>query len=100
MLQNKFHISTLESVNPFFPSFTRTGFSVLVCHTSTCLGRGGGIQVKRVEKLVESSLKHFYTALMLARLGVKARSSCKGLRLGLANMLTSCKEAKHVSSCP
>lgn len=27
-------ISTLGSVNPFFPSFTRTGFSVLVCQTS------------------------------------------------------------------
>ena len=27
-------ISTLRSVNPFFPSFTRTGFSVLVCQTS------------------------------------------------------------------
>lgn len=26
-------ISTLGSVNPFFPSFTSTGFSVLVCQT-------------------------------------------------------------------
>lgn len=32
-------ISTLGSVNPFFPSFTRTGFSVLVCQTSICPGK-------------------------------------------------------------
>lgn len=34
-------ISTFGSVNPFFPSFTRTGFSVLVCQTSIWRGRWG-----------------------------------------------------------
>lgn len=29
-------ISTLGSVNPFFPSLTRTGFSVRVCQTRIC----------------------------------------------------------------
>lgn len=33
-------ISTFGSVNPFFPSLTRMGFSVLVCQTSIC---GGGV---------------------------------------------------------
>lgn len=35
----KGQISTLGSVNPFFPSFTRTGFSVLVCQTSIWRGK-------------------------------------------------------------
>ena len=34
LLRENSQISTLGSVNPFFPSFTRTGFSVLVCQTS------------------------------------------------------------------
>lgn len=35
-LDNACQISTFESVKPFLPSFTSTGFSVRVCHTNIC----------------------------------------------------------------